>query len=186
MGNELKIESGPHNLIRKVAEFALLTRHIDVYFGSPAEIVATLYNLGKNRYKSFAESINKPQEVLNMPLLQRVGQATDANSIVDISVQLGLEISARNAYRVLRNEIRPVQTVLDILSRGTEQEPSAVDIYKDARGLKLDKTDVADFQNDLESAFDDLAKKYFISLNDEIRVKVLKDSIKVTFPFERE
>lgn len=182
----LKIESGPHNLIRKVAEFALLTPKVQVYLGSPAEIVATLFSLGKSRYKSFAESISHPKEETSIPLWQRLGRAMDANTLVDIATGLGLDISVRNAYRVLRNEIRPVQTVVEMLSRGTEHEPAAVDIYKDARGLKLDKTDLSGFQIELEAVFDDLAKKYFISLSEDIKVKVLKDSIKVTFPFERE
>lgn len=183
---EYKVESGPHNLIRKVVEFAIRTPHIEVYFGSPSEIVASLYSLGQKRYKSFAESIEKRNIKESSPLWHRLAEAKDANELVELSAELGLEISARNAYRILRKEIKASKPVLEIISKSAEQVKAPVDIFKDARGLKLEKNDVDSFAHELEEAFEELAQKYYLSLSDDIKVKVLKDSIKVTFPFERE
>lgn len=183
---ELKVESGPHNLIRKVVEFSLLTPKVEVFLGSPAEIVSTIYFQGKNRYKSFAESIARDKDSQHKPLWQRLADADDASDLVARASDLGLEISARNAYRILRNEIRPLSPVLESLSKGAETKKPEVDIYKDARGLKLDKSDINAFSVELESVFDKLAAKYYLNLRDDIKVQVLKDSIKVTFPFERE
>lgn len=184
--NSLVVESGPHNIIRKVTEFALSTPSIEVYFGSPAEIAATLRTLGSRRYKSFAEAIAIPKDVSKIPLWERLSVINDAAEVTSRSLMLGLPISSRNAYRIVRNEITALEPILDSLMQTAAPQQKPADIYKDSRGLKIHSSDLAAFQLELEQSFDSLAQKYYLSLSDDIKITIAKDCIRASFPFEKE
>lgn len=184
--NEPVVESGPHNIVRKVTEFALSTPAVEVYFGSPAEIAATLRSLGSRRYKSFAEAIAAPRDISKVPLWERLSIITDVPEVTARALALGLPISSRNAYRIVRNEIAPLPPILEASSKSVIAPVVPADIYKDSRGLKIHSSDIAAFQLDLEKSFDSLAQKYYLSLSDDIKVSVKKDCIRVTIPFEKE
>lgn len=183
---EVVIESGPHNLIRKSAEFALMHPEVEVYIGTPSEIAATLYEHSKSRYKSFAEAIKDNNDPYDMAIWERLSSAEDAAELALAANSIGLELSTRNAYRILKGEISAIRDLATRLEDQLDPVSSNPDIYKDARGLKLDKADLDDFSLELENVFDDIAEKYYLSLNGDIKIRVGKNSIKVSFPFEKE
>ena len=184
--DKVEVESGPKNLIRNIVEFALAHENIEVYFGSPAEIMATLFALGQNQYKSYAEAIAVPLAHDDTPLWKRPSSCTDAQELLDCSEELGMNLSLRNCYRIINSEINGLESVRTRIFNTLAPEKKPADIYKDARGLKIHSADLAAFQVELEQAFDDLAHKYFLSLSDEVKVSVQKDCIRASFPFEKE
>lgn len=184
--DKIVVESGPKNLIRNIVEFSLVHENIDVYFGSPAEILATLYSLGRHQYKSYAEAIAVPTPRSEQPLWQRPSTCTDAQDLLDCSEELGLSLSLRNCYRIINGEINASEDVRSRIYNTLAPVQKPADIYRDARGLKIHSADIAAFQVELEQAFDDLAQKYFLSLSDEVKVTVKKDCIRALFPFEKE
>lgn len=184
--DKFEVESGPKNLIRNIVEFALIHESIEVFFGSPAEILASLYSLGSTQYKSYAEAIAVPVPQKNMPLWKRPSTCHDAQELLDCSEELGLNLSLRNCYRIINNEINALEAVRTRIINTLAPEKKPTDIYKDARGLKIHSADLAAFQVELEQAFDDLAQKYFLTLSDEVKVSVQKDCIRASFPFEKE
>lgn len=184
--DSIVVESGPKNLIRNIVEFALKSENVAVYFGSPADILATLFYLGKSGYTSYAEAIAPHQDTKNGALWKRASRAQDAQELAEVADALGLPVSQRNCYRIMNGEINALDDVITRITRTLAPIEKTADIYKDSRGLKIHSSDIAAFQVELEAAFDQLASKYFLSLCDEVKITLSKDALRATFNFEKE
>lgn len=186
--DNLVVTSGPHNLNRTVAEFALdMKGVVNVFVGSPAEIAATLVERGGRQLTStqllFCDDISA------LPVILRPAAASDAAELVAVCGGLGLEMSERTAHRILAGQIEIVSPLLDTLmgkERSLQAHVHEVDLYRDRRGLKLSDDDRAAFSRALEDAFTTLAQRYYIELTDEPIIRVGKDAITVKFPFDKE
>lgn len=181
----LRVARGPHNLVRRVVEFALEHPGIDVYLGSPTEILSTLHEVARTSLD--------PSELLfcddlgRLAVWTRPAAASDAGELTDTAEELGIPISERTAHRVLAGEITALRTVLATATKSTPaSEPASPDIYRDRRGLKLHHTDLAEFGRELERAFDLIAERYYLHLKCEPRITVGKDDIRVRFEVEKE
>jgi hypothetical protein len=127
---------GPHNLLRTAAEFALsCPLDVDVYVGSPADIVATLRENHFGREAPSARSLRNgsrldPQrEIRKDPkspthlvgsipdvkddkgVCDRLAGVCGARELVRRSETLGLRISERTSHRIISGEIRPLQPI---------------------------------------------------------------------------
>lgn len=180
-----KVCRGPHNIIRRVVEFAVEHPGIDVYLGSPAEVVATMH--AQARQHVDASDLLFCDDVSELPVWQRPGFVSDADDLTEIARELALPISERTAHRILAGELTVLSTALEhvtgALSAGTELTP---DIYRDRRGLKIHHTDLAQFRSELEAAFDSIAERYYLHLKCEPKIVVGKDDIRVRFEVEKE
>jgi hypothetical protein len=181
----LRVSRGPHNIIRRVLEFACEHPELDVYLGSPAEVAATLYSAARTTLDTsellFCDTADR------FPVWQRPASACDAAEFVTITSTLGLPLSERTAHRILGGELTPVDTVLS--QAQVEEESPAVpapDIYRDRRSLKIHHTDLARFKQDMARAFDDLAERYYLHLKGEPKVSVTRDGIRVRFDVDKE
>lgn len=182
---DLVVVKGPRNINRKVAEFAIDTRHqVDVYLGSPAEIASTLIDYGD--HEASPKDLLFNDDVSVLPICQRLASCGSATELLERCNKLGLRISERTAYRVMHGQIPGLKPYLSILTSKKSSSSQRVDIFKDSRVLKIDKDDIAAFSRKLESAFEELASQYYVSLAEEPKIKIGKDSIKVTFPIEKE
>lgn len=182
----LRVARGPHNIVRRVVEFALEHPEMRVYYGSPTEIVATLHSVARDVLDAsdllFAD-------LERLPLWQRAAAASDAAELVDVAEELGLSISERSAHRILAGEIAGLETVAALAGatdEPTDTTPATPDIYRDRRGLKIHQTDLADFKRELQHAFDILSERYYLNLRSEPRVTVGRDEIKVRFEVDKE
>lgn len=182
----LRAARGPHNIIRSVAEFALEYPGVDVYLGTPTEILATLWSIGRESLGA-----NDPLSVADLsrlPLWQRPAAASDAEELSDLAQELAIPISERTAHRILAGQIAGLAPlVADMLKdspHAAEEQPP--DIYRDRRGLKIHHSDISAFGRDLTAAFDSLAEKYYLHLVGEPRITVGKDELRVRFVVEKE
>ena len=182
----LKVARGPHNIVRRVVEFAVEHPGVEIFIGTPTEVLATLSALAKNELDAsellFCDDVNL------LPVWQRPGAAADAEELVDVAESLGLPISERTAHRILGREIAILKPVLEQVVGITDvpSEPVKPDIYRDRRGLKLHHSDIAEFQRDLEAAFDTIAERYYLHLRCSPKITVGKDDIRVRFEVEKE
>lgn len=181
----LHVARGPHNIVRRVLEFACEHPELDVYLGSPAEIAATLCAIARARLDTaellFCDSPGR------LAVWQRPAAACDASDLVDITAAIGLPLSERTAHRILAGELTTVETVTAQAQVDEEPPtPPAPDIYRDRRGLKIHHTDIARFKQDLARAFDDLAERYYLHLKGEPKVNVTRDGIRVKFEVDKE
>jgi len=177
---------GPHNIARRVIEFALEHQGVDVFLGTPTEIRATLFATAREAIDSadllFVDDLSR------LPIWQRPAAASDAAELTEVAEQLAIAVSERTAHRVLAGELKPLEPVLRRLL--AEEEPAAPeaapDIYRDRRGLRIHHSDLTAFRRDLVAAFDSLAEKYYIHLTGEPKITVGRDDIRVRFNVEKE
>jgi len=181
-----RVARGPHNIVRRVVEFALEHPGIDVYFGSQSEIAATMAMLA--HFELDETELLFCDDFSRLALWQRLGAAGSAFELADTASALGLPMSERTAQRILGGDITPARTVRALTNGGDEsvREPSQPDIYRDRRGLKIHHADLTAFGADLEAAFDALAKRYYIHLRCEPKITVGKDEIRVRFSVDKE
>jgi hypothetical protein len=182
----LGVARGPHNIIRRVIEFAVEHRGIELYMGTPTEIVTTMAAVARTELDAsellFCDDLDK------LPVWVRCAAAADAGELVDVAESLGVPISERTAHRILGNELQTCRPVLEIVTHNERQTatPAGPDIYRDRRGLKIHQTDIAAFSADLEKAFDTIAERYYLHLKCEPKISVGKDDIRVRFEVEKE
>jgi hypothetical protein len=181
-----KIARGPHNIVRRVVEFAIEHPGIELYIGTPTEIVTTMTVVARRELDPsellFCDDLEK------LPVWLRCAAAADAGELVEVAGAIGVPVSERTAHRVLGGELRLVQPVLDIVLRveRASTPPPGPDIYRDRRGLKIHQADLSAFSADLEKAFDTIAERYYLHLRCEPKIRVGKDDIRVRFEVEKE
>ncbi|MBR2521622.1 MAG: sensor histidine kinase [Coriobacteriales bacterium] len=180
----LVISKGPHNINRIAAEFAIACKHdVDVYLGSPAEIVATLIAYGEREYDStellFHDSID------DLDICRMLSACASASELTECALSLGLDISERTSHRILHGQIQPLKNLYDQLSSKASSS-QRVDIYKDSRALKISPTDLETFSRKLEDAFESISEGYYMTLLEEPKIKVGKQKIQVTFLIDKE
>jgi len=181
-----RVVRGPHNVVRRVVEFVLEHPGLDVYLGTPTEILATMAALAKRDLDS--SDLLFCDDLSNLAVWQRPAAAADAGEVGDIAAELGIPVSERTAHRIVADEIEPLRSVLELASGHERQSPAIAgpDIYRDRRGLKIHHSDLSAFSAQLEAAFDTLAERYYVHLKCAPRITVGKDDIRVRFDLEKE
>jgi hypothetical protein len=180
------VARGPHNVVRRVVEFALEHPGLDVYLGTPTEVLATMAAVAKQELDS--SELLFCDDLTRLPVWQRPAAAADATELVDLANELGLSVSERTAHRLLADEIATLQTVLATVTKQARPAAAVVtpDIYRDRRGLKIHHSDLTSFSAELEAAFDSLAERYYLHLKCAPRITVGRDDIRVRFEVEKE
>ena len=181
-----RVVRGPHNVVRRAVEFAIEHQGLDVYLGTPTEILATMASVAKRDLDSsellFCDDLSR------LPVWQRAAAAADAGELTDLAGELGLAVSERTAHRLLADEVAPLRPVL-ATALGQERPQTSTadpDIYRDRRGLKIHHSDLSAFSAELEAAFDTLAERYYLHLKCAPRITVGKDDIRIRFDVEKE
>lgn len=183
---ELKVSRGPHNIVRRTAEFAIEHTGIDVFLGTPSEVLTTMSMLA--RFELDSSELLFCDDARRFPVWQRAAAAADAAELAEIAAELAMPISERTAHRILGGELVPLRSVKALVMGDDKRAPEAPgpDIYRDRRGLKIHHADLTEFSRELESAFDALAEKYYLHLRTEPRITVGRDDIRVRFEVEKD
>jgi len=182
---KLTVSTGPHNIVRRVVEFAVEHPDLEVYLGTPTEIVASIVAHAKGRLD--ARQLLFCDDPKDLPVWLRPAVAGDAAELVALAAGIGLTVSERTAHRVLAGELGALDSVLECVAPTPEAtDPRRPDIYRDRRGLRIAAADTREFQRRLEDAFDLVAERYYLHLAGEPKVTVGRDSITVRFPVEKD
>ena len=181
----LRVARGPHNIVRRLVEFACEHPALELYLGTPTEVLATLYTLGRDHLG--VGDLLGADDLDDLPVWQRPAACSDAADLTEISAAIGLAVSERTAHRVLAGELSALEPLLTQLSGADEPEPEPEpDIYRDRRSLHIDHRDLTTFRRDLTAAFDALGGRYYLNLSGEPKITIGRDSITVRFPVEKE
>lgn len=179
------VARGPHNIVRRLVEFACEHPELELYIGTPTEILATLVTLGRSQLDvadlMFCENLDR------LVVWQRPAACADAAELGETASAIGLPVSERTAHRILAGELAALEPVLAQLT--SEEEPEAKptpDIYRDRRSLHIHHADLSAFRAELTKAFDLLAERYYLNLKGDPKVTVGRDAISVRFPVEKD
>jgi hypothetical protein len=181
----LVVVRGPHNIVRRVLEFACEHPEIDVCLGTPTEVLATLFAHARER--SDTSALMFCDDRTKMLVWQRPAVSGDAAELVTVAGELGLPISERTAHRVLAGELAPLEAV--VAQALPPEEPAATvkpDIYRDRRSLHIHAADMAAFRVELERAFNVVGERYYLGLRGEPKVTVGPNEIRVRFHVQKE
>ncbi|MDI6900373.1 MAG: ATP-binding protein [Anaerosomatales bacterium] len=182
----LVVVRGPHNIVRRVIEFACEHPEVEVYLGSPTEVLATLHWTGRDELD--AGDLMFCDDLTRMQVWHRPAACPDAAELVEVATDIGLPISERTAHRIIAGDLTPLEPVLAEATAAEEDQPAPTrpDIYRDRRSLRIDPDDLSAFKRDLETAFESLARRYYLALRSEPRVSIGPDDIRVRFPVDKE
>jgi len=181
----LKVVRGPHNIVRRVLEFACEHPEIDIYLGSPTEVLATLHWAARDFLDT--SDLMFCEDRTRMLVWHRPAIGADAAELVEIAGELGLAISERTAHRVLAGDLAPLDPALSQAVVEDEPAPAPTpDIYRDRRSLHIHHSDLSSFRRELEKAFDVLSERYYLNLKGEPKVTVGPNEIRVRFSVEKE
>ena len=183
-GDQTPSFRGPHNIIRRVVEFAFEHPDVAVFLGTPTEILATLVSLAKA--ESPATALAFCEDASDLPVWQRAAAASDASDLVSQASAIGLQVSERTAHRILSGSLAPLERVTDEATVEEPETETPVDIYRDRRSVRIHSDDLDDFKRGLLDAFDTLSERYYLNVKGEPRVTVSKDEIRVRFQIDKD
>lgn len=181
------VARGPHNIIRRAVEFAIECPGVDLYVGTPTELLATMSS--ECRREVDPSTLLFCDDETRLPVWQRAALAADAADLVRIAESVGLPVSERTAHRILGGEISPLKPLRFTPARAGSSKNgngTATDIYRDRRKLTIHPADMAEFQARLEDAFDLLADRYYLHLKAVPRVSLNGDELRVRFEVEKD
>lgn len=179
----LIVARGPHNVLRNIVEFTLEHKDkLNVYYGSPTEIVARLYHDAKKRLSD--DQLLFCDDVKNLPVTLRPGACVDSGELVRVCRSIALSISERTAHRIIAGQIEPAASPFSKVS--IEKPSKASHSGLDKRGLKISKDDLQAFSDAAERTFQGLAQRYYLNLKEPPKIRVGKDSITVKFSVDKD
>ena len=186
MGNQNKVNvRGPKNVLRTVCEFAIESRNLcSVFMGSPAEIVAALYEYGIATLSTLDRLF--PHESAQVPLTKRLAQATDPESLAKAADGLGLSISQRTARRVIDGEIEAPEPILDQIAIKPKKQGKSKNSDKASpapkRKFKLLDDDMRLLSYSVACSYKEIAARYYLENDVEPTIRARHDRITITIP----
>lgn len=169
---------GPHNIYRACCEFALEERGTcNVYVGSPSEALATM----RARCVPSAGFADM-EELACVPVVERAAMTADAKELAAFASTLGIEVSERNAHRVIRGQILPVANALARLEGARTARERGVRM-SDARTIRLSATDEDELSRALREAFHLVEQRYYVRLAASPSIRVGQGKVVVTYEF---
>ncbi|MHB8780259.1 MAG: ATP-binding protein [Candidatus Geothermincolia bacterium] len=176
------VVAGTRNVPRLLTEFAIERPLPAIYFGSNAEILATLRSLAHWRDEGeLFESSN---------LWRSAGDINDGRNLAAWALErVGLEVSERNAFRILEGGIKPVPPVHSWAVAG--EQPEIVESQQRRQGAwrsglakRLGADEMDELARKVAAAVDELGAAYFLKVTDpaKVRVRRRKDRLVITLP----
>jgi len=174
-GDKVRVLAGPHNIWRHLVEISLAAPQLDIFYGSNAEILATLT----------AQANKAPGESGPVVWAELAG-LNDAEALgASAAERLGLKVSTRNCRRIVAGEIEPLHSIKCYLTR-LAKESAPVRTSRKAPGSPIARDDLESFAQAISESFRNLGEKYFIKIDGKPRIVCSKTEIKINLPVDCE
>lgn len=173
------VGGGPHNVPRVLLEMSVDSAGIDFFLGSFADVLATMRNLSSQAGETTQGSI-----------WSGVIKLDDARELASAATGvLGLPISERNAYRVLKEEVAPLQPVHSLAlsetgsstANKTKTLPAAERTRVRNPLRRLGKNDLEDMQNETKLVVGKILERYYLRTAGLPRVRRSRGKITISF-----
>jgi len=205
MDEDINIIGGVNNIIRTIIEFQIQNRDINFYYGAPTQVLSTMREkLKKKRSQGYYPTFKNWEKLMDF-ISQNEIKVTEIPVLTDSYNLMGeiaekifsMNISRRGIQRIIYNEVKLLEPLkLDLLDNPITHEDTGRDEMsgsgktgkKDFKLKLFDETRFASrFKDDeikgiikpLEERFNQLGKKYFLSVNKDIEFKRSNNTIKV-------
>jgi len=197
---QLRELRGPHNIPRLLVEFNLEHPELNLYFGSPAEILATMYTLSQPLLPkpSFSEAeieqfFDQIIATSDLKFWQLSSLAPNALALSYLGKKYyGLEVSERNAYRILSGQIKPLSPLVnDVLDRSKERlAPQSSEVKLKELGVDnlakyIQSEDLKLLGEGVAKMFEQIGSKYFLQLHGQPEVRREKNQLKILLTLEK-
>ena len=175
---------GPKNLVRNACEFGIEERSsCSVFFGSPTEIIAALYEFGIATLSAIDRAFCRNVEEL--PIVKRLATAGDPETLAALSESIGLPISTRTARRILDDTIQAAIPIIDRIAIKRKDQHSLT--RTSPRELtritpKISQDDRKSFASDVLVAFDAIAERYYLKADIDPTVRVQRGNLVISVP----
>lgn len=169
-GDKACITSGPHNIWRLLVEISLESPSLDIFYGTAAEILATLKT-----------QITGGDSLSERRLWAEALDADEPERLCRHSSQLGLKVSLRNCQRIMSGEIKALDSIKERLGRAAK-EFRPLKIATKATPGPIGHEDLESFAQAISESFRNLGEKYFIKLDGKPRVACTKETIRIDIP----
>ncbi len=188
----LTVAGGPRNVPRVLAEFALdAAEGVEIYLGSNAEILSTLYHHAAEMRKSWMAGEDDSER----PLWFELGGIREGKKLQRFAVEeLGLAVSERNAFRILEEEIPSLMSIGELLRmKGSERCVKRPDLHRlpksawgDQLARRLTHHDLDFLADRLREAFAQVGEGCWLVAEDPV-IKRRKDRLIISLKLhERE
>lgn len=178
---------GIRNIPRIIVEFAIETPGLEIYLGSPTEILATMFALSYGE-RSIGP-IDSYRDGQPKALWELAGSTRDVRSLATLAEKFfGLQLSERNMYRVANREIAPLETIKpgnyrNVIKRQRIKTSQRQIIENHAK--LLDEDDVEYVSVQALRALNVVGSKYFLRALRKPEVKREGDKLKITLFLEK-
>ena len=161
------VTGGPRNVPRVLSEFALGSDGLNVFLGSNAEILATLYHDSMELLKSWSAG----EDDVNRPIWFELGSIKEGRALHGFCAdELGVSISERNAFRILELEINPLMSINELLRECSIALPARrADLHRQPRvswsehlARRLSQEDISHICESLRAAFEDVGRRNYL------------------------
>jgi hypothetical protein len=204
---DLNIIGGVNNIIKTIIEFQLQAKHINFYYGTPSQILITMRKIMEknvnyktypkfDKWEKLSSFIKKNDiKVTFIPAL------TDNYNIMEIIAQkiFNMDISQRGIQRIIYNEIKELEPVrLDDISvpveEKNENDEERLDKKPEKKLILYDESKLAGRFKDeeirciidtLRNKIEELGRKYFITVCDNIEYKKVNNIIKLSIKLKQ-
>lgn len=174
-GDKVKVLAGPHNIWRHLVEISLAAPQLDIFFGTNAEILATL-----------AARANQAPAAGAPPVWADAAKLVDPEALSrDAASELGLKVSTRNCQRIIAGDIKPIHSIKCQLSRLAKTAAPARSAKKTS-GSPISGEDLESFAQAISESFRNLGEKYFMKIDGKPRIVCSKTAIKIDLPVDCE
>lgn len=184
------VVKGIRNINRMVAEFAYENKEkCNVFYGSPTEIVASIYHYGEATLSSHVKAFCTNEQ--DLQLIKRLAFSADPDDLALRAESLGLNVSSRSARRILDGDLPALEPMVELIEAGlsastqhisTSKIPGKACVLKDERGIKIHEDDMETFRHAVKKAYGELAEAYYLEASVDPEISVSPDEIRLKIP----
>lgn len=176
-----EIVKGPHNLLHLLVEFIIAYPGIEIFYGTPSEILATMRGLSATEVESAfpiydGKAVLKINKLWHLPVF-----AIDVKGLIEMANKyFGLEISNRNAYRIFKEiePLRSINSLLQIPGFLPKKMPKQRQLFEKL-SRRLSREDLEYLATIIANDFKEVGKKYFLTLHGKPKISLVNNEIVV-------
>jgi len=169
------VVKGARNVPRLLLEFALRYPQMEIFYGSPAQVLATMCELA-----SIPQSPASPKADLwhSLHLI-----SDGANLVQTAQDSFGLHISERNGWRIIGGEVKPLSNVLDLNRQVELDKTQDLEIRLEQVGnvaKYIPKEELEVLSKAIAQTFRQIEQKYYVKIQGKPKVSKSKNKINIT------